>query len=60
MLPLALKIKYGVDHVLEHLRPCDRALLIHVSDEQNGNTLVFRDIYEFHRGILYLRDASGR
>ena len=57
---LALKIEHTVDHVLEHLRPCDDALLVDVADDENGHTAALAVLHQAHRAVLDLRDRAGR
>ena len=40
VVPVALELEHAVDEMLEHARPCDRAVLRHVPDEDRRNALL--------------------
>ena len=56
---LALEKQLAVDHVLEHLRPRDRALLIDMADNEDGHAAALGQLHEGHGAVLDLRDAAG-
>ena len=57
---VALEIEHAVDHVLEHLRPRDGALLVDVADHEHRDPLSLRQLHERHRAVLHLPDAARR
>ena len=52
------EVQHAVDHVLQYLRACDRALLIDVSDDENSDALPFGELHQFHRTGAHLRHAA--
>ena len=56
----ALEIQHAVYHMLEDLRSGERALLVHMTDDENGHVFVFRILHQTHRAFLDLRRAAGR
>ena len=57
---IALEIQHGVDHVLEHARPRERALLRHVADEQRRHVVRLRVAHELRRALAHLTHGARR
>src|SRR5207244_12214554 len=59
VMPLALEVEDGVDNVLEHARPGDRALLVDVAHEENRDMAALRQQHQPAGALAYLADAAG-
>ena len=57
---VALEVEHGVDDVLEHARPRDRALLGDVADDEQRAAAVLRLARELRGALAHLRDRAGR
>ena len=57
---LALEIEDRVDDVLQNARARDRALLGHMSDEEDRDIVAFRELEKARGALAKLRDAAGR
>ena len=57
---VALEVEHGVDDVLEHARPGDRALLRDVADEEQRAVAAFGEARELRRALAHLRHRAGR
>ena len=55
----ALEIQHAVYHMLEDLRSGERALLVYVTDDENGHVFVFRVLHQTHRAFLDLGRTAG-
>ena len=60
MAALALEVEDGVDHVLEHAGPRDRAVLGDVADQQHGDAAALRKLDQRLRRGADLGDGAGR
>ena len=60
MMALALEVQHGVDQVLEHARPGQRAFLRDVADEERRDAAALRQRHEARAALAHLRDAAGR
>ena len=58
MAALALEIEHGVDHVLEHARAGDRAVLGDVADQQHGDAAALGERDQFLRRGADLGDGA--
>lgn len=59
-MSVALEGDDHVDEVLENARPCDRAVLGHVPDEEHRHTALFGDLDDRGRDLAHLGDPAGR
>ena len=57
---LALEIEHGVDHVLEHARAGDLAVLGDVADQHQDEAALLGEADQLGRGAAHLRDGAGR
>ena len=57
---VALKVQHGVDHVLEHARPGQRALLGHVTDQHHAHATGLGQAREVGRAFAHLRHRTRR
>jgi hypothetical protein len=58
---LALEIEHGVDHVLQHPRPGQRALLGDMADQEHGGVGELGVAHQLRGALAHLRDgARGR
>ena len=57
---VAVEREHGVDDVLEHARPGERALLGDVADEHRGAAALLGLLHEPVRAVAHLRDRPGR
>ena len=57
---IALEIQHGVDHVLEHARTRERALLRHVTDEQRRHVVRLREAHELRGALAHLAHGARR
>ena len=58
-IALALEREDRIDEMLERLRPGDRAILRHVSDEDDGDPGRLRELHQPERRATDLADAAG-
>ena len=58
--PLPLEVEDGVDHVLQHARSGDCALLGHVTDQQDGDAPPFSNPDQLLGGGAYLAHCARR
>src|SRR5690606_6184863 len=56
---LALKIKYGIDHVLEHARTGDAAFFGHMTNEKYTRAAFFCEAHKTRCGFADLTDRAG-
>ena len=56
---LTFEEQLTVDHVLEHLRPGDRALFVDVTDDKDRHAAALCQLHERHGAVLDLRNAAG-
>ena len=57
MTPITLEVEDRIDHVLEHTRAGERALLGHMPDEEAGRSGLLRERDEAARRLAHLPDA---
>ena len=57
---VAFKIQHGIDHVLEHARPGQRALLGHMADQNNADAGRFGRTRQVRRAFAYLGYRARR
>src|SRR6266581_889088 len=57
-MPLALEVEDGVDNVLEHARPGNRALLVDVAHEENRDVAALRQQHQPAGALAHLADAA--
>ena len=57
---IALEIEHGVDHVFQHARPGQRALLGHVPDQDHRRAALLRQPGEPRRAFAHLRHRPRR
>ena len=57
---IAFEVQHGVDHVLEHARPCERALLRDVADQQRRNVARLREPRELRGALAHLAHGARR
>ena len=55
---VAFEIEHGIDHVLEHTRAGECALLRHVADEHDGGAGGFGEARKVRRAFAHLRDRA--
>ncbi|MNN10635.1 hypothetical protein D3C81_1235650 [compost metagenome] len=56
---LALEIEHGIDHVLQHPRPSQRALLGDVADQEDRRAALLGITHQQRRTLTYLGHATG-
>ncbi len=57
---VALEIEHGVDDVLQHARPGERAVLGDVADEHDRRPARLGGARQLRRALAHLRDRAGR
>ena len=53
-MPVPLKIKHRIHHMLQHSRTCHRSFLGHMTDNQDGNIEALRKTQEYSCCFSYL------
>src|SRR5437899_3709808 len=60
VVTLAFEVEHGVDDVLQHARPGDGALLVHVTDQEDRDVAALGEQHQASGAFPHLADAARR